>query len=308
MRSTNQRPSAAPLRALALGSLLAATCAGEELVPDATIECGPCADWNRPQEPFRVFANTYYVGTAELGSILIATDDGLILLDGALPQSVTLIDANIRALGFRTEDVRLILSSHAHFDHVGGVAALQRASGAIVAASPSSAAALRGGKPPPDDPQYASPNNTFAAVPSARVIRDGEKLAVGGAEVTAHFTPGHTPGGTTWSWRACESERCLDVVYADSLNAVSADGFRFTGSGTSGSIVAMFEESIRTVAELRCDILLSPHSGFFGMVDKLERRHEGHADAFVDASACRRYADAAAQRLEGRVAQERGAR
>jgi metallo-beta-lactamase class B len=287
---------------------LAVSCASAELVPDAPIACGPCADWNRPQEPFRVFGNTYYVGTAELSSILIATDDGLILLDGALPQSTALIDANIRALGFRTEDVRMILSSHAHFDHVGGVAALQRASTAVVAASPSSATALRAGKPTPDDPQYASPDNRFPPIPSVRVIGDGEKLAIGSTAVTARFTPGHTPGGTTWSWRSCEGERCVDIVYADSLNAVSADGFRFTGSDTSPNITAAFEESIRTVADLPCDILLSPHSGFFGMVDKLQQRREGHADAFIDVGACRNYAAAAAERLERRVAQERGAR
>jgi metallo-beta-lactamase class B len=291
-----------------LATFLSATAAGADLVPDAAIECGPCADWNRPQESFRVFGNTYYVGTAELSSILIATNDGLILLDGALPQSAVLIDANIRALGFQTENVRLIVSSHEHFDHVGGVAALQRASGAVVAASPSGAAALRAGKPTPDDPQYASPDNAFPPVASVRVIRDGEKLAVGNAEITALFTPGHTPGATSWSWRACEGERCVDVVYADSLTAVSSDGFRFTGSDTSAGIVSTFERSIRKVGNLRCDVLLSPHSGFFGMRDKFRQLHEGQADAFIDPRACRGYAAAASARLEGRVAQERGAR
>ena len=285
-----------------------ATTAAADLVPDAAIECGPCADWNRPQEPFRVFGNTYYVGTVELASILIATNDGLILLDGALPQSAASIDANIRALGFRTEDVRLIVSSHEHFDHVGGIAALQRASDAVVAASPSSAAALNGGIPTPDDPQYASPGNAFPPVASVRIIRDGEKLAVGSAEITAHFTPGHTPGATSWSWQACEGERCVDVVYADSLTAVSSDGFRFTGSDTTAGIVNTFERSIRKVGNLRCDILLSPHSGFFGMRDKAQRLREGDTDAFIDAGACRGYAAAAAARLKSRVAQERGAR
>jgi metallo-beta-lactamase class B len=248
------------------------------------------------------------VGTAELSSILIATSNGLILIDGALPQSAALIDANIRALGFLTEDVRLIVSSHEHFDHVGGIAALQRASHAVVYASPSSAAALRSGKPTPDDPQYAVPDNGFPPVPSVRVVRDGATLSVGSAGVTAHFTPGHTPGGTTWSWRACERDRCLEVVYADSLNAVSSDDFLFTGGDAGASIVDSFENSIRTVADLPCDILLSPHSGFFGMRDKLQRLREGQADVFLNPGACRAYAGAAADRLEQRVAQERAAR
>ena len=111
--------------------------------------------WNAAHEPFRVFGNTYYVGVAGLSSVLVASDQGLILLDGGLPQSAPLIDASIRKLGFRTEDVRLILNSHTHYDHAGGIAALQRVSGAIVAASASGARAIESGGPPADDPQYA---------------------------------------------------------------------------------------------------------------------------------------------------------
>src|SRR5262245_43364058 len=105
-----------------------------QLVPDSPIECPQCITWNVPLQPFRVFGNTYYVGTAELSAILITGDDGLVLLDAALPQSAPLIDANIRALGFDTANVRLILNSHTHFDHAGGIAALQRATRATVAA------------------------------------------------------------------------------------------------------------------------------------------------------------------------------
>jgi metallo-beta-lactamase class B len=290
---------------IAAAVLLAAATTAAELTPDAPIDCSSCASWNRPQEPFRVFGNTYYVGTAGLSAILIAADDGLILLDGALPQSAPLIDANIRALGFRTEDIRLIVSSHAHFDHVGGIAALRRASGAAVAASPSSAAALRAGRPTPDDPQFTIPNNGFPALTDVQVIGDGRTLAVGNVEITAHFTPGHTPGGTTWSWQSCDEGRCLDIVYADSLNAVSADGFRFTGRDPSSSIVDAFRRGIRTVENLPCDILLSPHPGFFDMEGKLRRLDEGAADVFVDAAACRTYAAAAAERLDRRAAEER---
>jgi len=283
---------------------LTATTAAAPLVADAPIDCGQCATWNQPQEPFLVFGDTYYVGTTELAAILITTAEGLILLDAALPQSAALIDANIRALGRRTEELRLIVSSHAHFDHVGGIAALQRASGATVVASPSSAAALGNGRPTPDDPQYAVPNNAFPAVTDVRVIANGETLTVGHVKITAHFTPGHTPGGTTWTWQSCEGERCLDLVYADSLNAISADTFRFTGSSQGSALVDAFRDSIRTVAELPCDILLSPHPGFIAMEDKLRRRSEGEADAFIDMTACAAYAAAAASRLEQRVAAE----
>lgn len=281
--------------------------ADAQIVADAPIDCSACEAWNAPHEPFRVFGNTYYVGTAELAAILITGDDGSVLLDGALPQSAPLIDRNIAALGFSTADVRLIVNSHTHFDHAGGIAALQRASGAGVAASPSAAEALRAGAPNANDPQFLIANNGFPPVRNVRVVRDGETLRVGNAEITAHFTPGHTPGGTTWSWRACEGARCLDLVYADSLNAVSAEEFRFSGGAGNPSIVDLFERGIRTVEALPCDILLTPHPGFFGMQDKLARRSAGDADAFVDANACRAYAGAARTRLEQRIATERAA-
>lgn len=288
-----------------LFAAIAATHAETRLIPDAPSRCDACAEWNQPQAPFRIFGNTYYVGTAQLSAILIRTNDGLILIDGALPQSAPLIDANIRALGFDTAEIKLIVTSHTHFDHVGGVAALQRATGAMVAASPSSAQALREGRPTSDDPQFASPDNRFPRVVDVTVIADGEALNVGDVAITPHFTPGHTPGGTTWTWRSCEQERCLNIVYADSLNAVSADGFLFTTRSGRSPLVDNFRRSIRTVEALPCDILLSPHSDFFGMADKLRRRGEGQSDVFVDPTACRRYVAAASARLDRRIATER---
>jgi metallo-beta-lactamase class B len=282
----------------------AMTQAATPLAADPPKHCTDCTSWNVPQPPFRIFGNTYFVGTRELSAILVAGDDGLILLDAALPQSAPLIDAGIRALGFRTADVRLIVNSHTHYDHAGGIAALQRASGATVAASERAAEALRAGKPNPDDPQFAIEDNDFPPVPDVRVVGDGEILSVGNLRLMAHFTPGHTPGGTTWTWRSCEGDRCLDIVYADSLNPVSADGFRFSGSAGSRPVVDRFEQSIHIVEGLPCDILLSPHPGLFGMERKRRRQGAGEADAFVDPGACRAYAAAARERLERRVEQE----
>ena len=120
---------------------------------DVNASCSSCAVWNKPQRPFRIYGNTYYVGTHGLSSVLIASEGGHVLIDGALQESAPLIAANIRALGFRIEDVKLIVTSHAHFDHAGGVAELQRLSGARVAASPWSADALKRAVPR-DDPQF----------------------------------------------------------------------------------------------------------------------------------------------------------
>lgn len=272
----------------ALACAAAAAPSDPKLQPDPPISCPDCDAWNAPQEPSRVFGNTYSVGTVGLGSILVTSSAGHILLDGGLPQSAPLIDAGIRKLGFRTADVRLILNTHAHYDHAGGIAALQRATGAMVVASPAGAQALERGEPTADDPQFGfgPAKNRFPPAKSVRVVKDGEVLGVGDLAVTARFTPGHTPGSTTWTWRACEGAVCKDIVYADSLNAISAPGFRFTGE--AGRVDA-FRRSIATVRDLPCDVLLGVHP------------------AYLTARNCREYADEALGRLEQRITEERAA-
>lgn len=276
---------------------------GSTFKADAPIACDQCGVWNAPREPFRVFGNTYFVGPGGLGSVLLVSDGGLILLDGGLPQSASSIDANIRKLGFRTENVRLIVNSHAHFDHAGGIAALQRASGATVAASPAGAKAIEAGRPTSDDPQARSLG--YPAAKNVRVVKDGETLRVGDLAITAHFTPGHTLGATSWTWRSCEGSRCLNIVYADSLNAVSDDGFKFTGDQTHPSLVDTMRRSIATVAALPCDIILSVHPDFTDLDGKLKRRAASPAtDPFIDPQGCRTYAAGALMRLDQRIAQE----
>jgi metallo-beta-lactamase class B len=262
--------------------------------------CAQCAKWNEPQQPFRVYGNTYYVGTHGLSSILITSPRGHVLIDGDLQESAPTIAANIKALGFRIEDVKLILNSHVHFDHAGGIAELHKLSGAQVAASPFTARALESGHSGPDDPQYAiaPPIQRVAGV---KVIRDGETLHAGPLALTAHFTPGHTPGGTTWTWRSCEQERCLNMVYADSLTAVSADNFRFSDSPTARR---EFEKSFATDSALPCDILLTPHPGVSDLWERLEKRNKGDPEAFIDTTACKRLAEASREDFAKRLAKE----
>ena len=285
-----------------------ATALASQLQLDPPKRCFDCAEWNAPREPFRIFGNTYYVGVAQLSVLLVATDAGLIVLDGALPQSVPLIDANIRKLGFRTEDIRFILNSHAHYDHAGGIAALQRASGARVVASAAGARALERGEPTPDDPQYGLGRqaNEFPAVKGVQTVAQGEAVKLGGVSVTAHMTPGHTPGSTTWAWRSCEGNRCLDIVYADSLTAVSADGFRFTGGRGRPDVAVTFRQSIEKVGALPCDIIVSTHPSATNLEDRLKRAAAA-GDALVDPQGCRAYAGGALKRLEARIAEEKGA-
>jgi len=275
------------------------------LVPDRPIECPNCASWNQPHAPFRIYGNSYYVGPAGLSSILIATNDGLVLIDGALPQSAAVIARNIHALGFRVADIRLILNSHIHYDHAGGIASLQRASGARVAASAPATKALALGHATKDDPQFGFVTDAITYVPPRHVerITDGQVLTVGDVRLTAHMTPGHTPGGTSWTWRSCEKDRCLDMVYADSLTAVSDDTFRFTADPRR---IEAFRASIARIASLPCDILMTPHPDFFGMEDKLAaRKTNPTANPFIDRGACAAYAATASAMLDQRIAKEK---
>jgi metallo-beta-lactamase class B len=253
---------------------------GAMLEPDPPLTCGSCAEWNRPRPPFKVYGNTYFVGSLGLSSLLIATEEGLVLIDVALPQSAPLIDANIQALGFRTTDLKYILTSHAHFDHVGGLRSMQRYTGASVLASRETARALALGHPVPEDPQFegASNSSDFPA--------------------------------TTWTWSSCEGGRCLDMVYVDSLTAVSNDTYRFTGGDGRPGIVDTFRKSLRKVKALPCDVVISTHPSATGMDDKVARRATlalapgAAGDPFVDPGACRALAAGALKALDARVAQE----
>ena len=262
--------------------------------------CTSCAEWNAPQDPFRIHHNTYYVGTRGLSAILITSEEGHVLIDGALPNSAPRILENIRSLGFDPADIELILNSHTHFDHAGGFAALQRATGARVAASPASASVLERGRNGRDDPQYG----VLLDIPPLEEVErftPGDTLRVGSLGVISHETAGHTPGGTSWSWHSCDpADRCVSIVYADSQTPVSAPGFRFTDSKTYPDAIADFERGHRTLEQLSCDILITTHPGASAFWDRLENGAEG----LIDAEACRKYAASARRQLSERVRRE----
>jgi metallo-beta-lactamase class B len=261
------------------------------------------AEWTQAQAPFRVFGNTYYVGTRGLSSILITSNAGHVLIDGAMRQSATVIVDNIRALGFRAADVKLILNSHIHYDHAGGIGLLQRLTGARVAASPSSAAVLKSGRSGPDDPQYGlvRPIDT---VPDVQVIVDGAVLRVGSLSVQGYFTAGHTRGGTSWTWRSCEGARCVNIVYADSMTPVSADGFKFSDNQTYPQAVADFRKSIAFLRTTPCDLLLTPHPDATGLWSRVAKRDAGDEDGLIERGHCVRYANRAENGLRARLARE----
>ena len=267
--------------------------------------CAKCAEWNIPHKPFRIFGNSYYVGTHGLSSILITSERGHVLIDGALPQSAKQIADNIRALGFDVGDIKVIVNSHVHFDHAGGIAALQRLSHARVLASGWSANVLRSGRPGKGDPQYIG-GVSIAPVTNVERLHDGEEIRVGEISITAHITPGHTPGGTSFTWKTCEGPICRNMVYADSLTPVSSGAFRFTSSRDYPRAQADFEKSFAFLETTPCDILITTHPEVSLLWERLEARGRGTSpDPMVNSGACRELAEHGHQQLRERFAEER---
>lgn len=285
-----------------LGALLAAPLSAQHYSPK---ECPSCAGWNAPHAPTKLFGNSFYVGTDGLSAILITSPAGHVLIDGGLPESAPLILQNIVALGFRVQDVKLILNSHDHYDHAGGIAELARASGAVVAASASSARTMRAGISGANDPQYAM-LLAYPKVPRVREIANGDTVRVGALALVAHFTPGHTAGGTTWSWRSCEGARCLDMVYADSQTPISDSSFRYAGDPRYPMAAADFGRGHARIEQLRCDVLITPHPSATKLWERLSAT--GDAPGLIDADACKRYAATSRAALAKRLATEASSR
>ena len=185
-----------------------------------------------------------------------------------------------------------------HYDHAGGIARLQRDSGATVLVRKPAAAALEQGRGDRGDPQFLIARS-FPPAHNVKAIADGEVVHLGALALTAHATPGHTPGSTTWTWQSCESGRCLQIVYADSLSAISDDAYCYSSANGLG---AAFRQSIESVGALPCDILLTPHPDASAMWTRLGPRATA---PLIDADACHRYAAGALENLDARLARER---
>jgi metallo-beta-lactamase class B len=258
-----------------LGALIAAAaCARGAVAPAGqatTVSTRPALStpehmrgWNLPTAPFRIVGNIHYVGTNEMAVFLLTTPAGHILIDSAFEESVPLIRDSVGKLGFRIEDVRLLVSSHAHLDHVGGHAMMKRITGAQVLASAPDAALIRsgGGGPLAFDMRWQP-----CAVD--RVLADGEEIALGGTTMVAHLTAGHTPGATTWTTKVSEGGRTLDVLFFSS--ATLFDGTPLVNNRDYPGIVADFERSYAFWHTQRCDVFLAPHASFFDLEAKRQK-------------------------------------
>ncbi|MGZ2412128.1 metallo-beta-lactamase class B [Sphingomonas sp. F9_3S_D5_B_2] len=261
--------------------------------------CNDNDEWAKPAPPVRIHGNTYLVGTCGISAILITGTDGNILIDGGPEEAADLIAANIRALGFRVGDTRLILHSHEHFDHVGGIAELQRLSGATVIASVPAAKVLASGLASADDPQFGI-NKPFPAVSVGRTVGDGGEIRLGNLMLTAMATPGHTSGALSWRWVSCDGGVCRTIVYADSLSPVSRDDYRFSDHPAR---LAAFRSSIAKVAASPCEIVLTPHPSASHMRDRLALGRP-----LLDPEGCRSYAAELTEHLDARLAKEAAAK
>jgi metallo-beta-lactamase class B len=290
------------LRSTLLCGLLALALPVASLASDtpAAKACADDAGWNDPATPLQVYGNTWYVGTCGITALLVTSDDGHILVDAGTPQAGPLILANIRALGFKPEDVRAIVFSHEHNDHAGSLAELQRATGAPVYARAPAVGTLKRGMPDRRDPQLevAEP---IAPVERVVTLADDGVVRVGPLALQAVASPGHTPGGTSWTWRSCEGDTCHQMVYADSLTAISDDVYRYSDDAAHPGYTAAFRGTLARVAALDCDILVTPHPSASALWTRIGPRANAPR---VDRGACRAYAQKASERLDKRLADE----
>lgn len=294
---------AAPFFAAILASVnsAAAPALSADPADDQRGWAGACADsdgWDKPGPPFRIFGNSYYVGTCGIAAILITSTKGHILIDSGTDKGADVVLDNIRALGFKPTDVAILLASHEHYDHVGGFAKLQEATGAKVFATPAAAQVLSTGKDAPADPQFGM-HPPMRPVKQVSVIREGQKVRYNrdGLVLTPLFTPGHTPGATSWQWQSCDGKQCRMIVYADSLSPISSDSYRFSDHS---DYVKAFRKGLSAIAAARCDILLTPHPSASGMRERLQRGDLTSGGV----GQCRTYAQRKSADLQARLAKE----
>jgi metallo-beta-lactamase class B len=240
--------------------------------------------WNQPVKPYRIIGNVWYVGASGVTSFLITTSKGHILLDGGLPETAPQIKQNVARLGFKLTDIKILLNSHAHYDHAGGLAELKELTGAKLMATEADAALLaRGGK---DDFTWGD-KYAYQPVKADRVLRDGDRVELGEVTLTARLTPGHTRGSTTWTMKAPDGGKQYDVVFATS---VSAPGYKLVNNDKYPQIADDYRRSFQILKSLPCDVFLGPHAEFFSMKEKMARIEQGEKpNPFIDPDGYREY-------------------
>jgi metallo-beta-lactamase class B len=244
------------------------------------------ADWTTPFPPHRIADNLYYVGSQGLASYLITTPQGHILINSSLETSVPLIRESVEKLGFKFSDVKILLISHAHWDHCAGSALLKEKTGAKYFVMKEDVAVVEsGGKA---DFQYGgNADNQYRPAKVDRVLHDGDKVQLGDAVLVAHLTPGHTKGTTTWTMKATDHGKSYDVVIVGSPNV--NPGYKLVGNEKYPQIAQDYERTFKVLKSLPCDIFLGAHGAYYGMEAKVVRMKNDGPNPFIDPDGYKAY-------------------
>ena len=261
--------------------------------------CGERNGWSDPAPPAHIHGRSWYVGTCGITVVLVETSAGLVLIDTGPVEAAPHVLANIKALGFDPRQVKWVLMTHEHFDHVGGMAEVLRATGAKLLTGAGAAEVMRTGKPAADDPQASwLVESPMEPVKVSRVLAHRGKLSVGDTRFTIYENATHSPGSTSWSWRSCEAGQCLTIALADSNSTISTDDYHFSDHPER---VEAAREGLRVLERLPCDLMLSPHPGQSDLLERLS----GTAP-LAEPNACVAYSARGSMRLADRLANEAG--
>ena len=282
-----------------LAAVLLALGVGQERVGAQTIP-----EWTKPFPPFRIAPNLYYVGSKGLANYLITTPKGHILINSDLEANVPMIRSSIEALGFKFSDVKILLISHAHWDHDGGSSLIKQLTGARYMVMDADVPVVEsGGK---SDFQYGNlPGGLYPATKVDRVLHDGDEVKLGGAVLVARLTPGHTKGTTTWTMKVTEAGRRRDVVIVGSPNV--NPGYRLVGNAQYPGITEDYERTFRVLKALECDYFLGAHGSYFDMEAKYARFHAGDSAAFIDPEGYRTFVADREQAFRAELARQKAA-
>jgi metallo-beta-lactamase class B len=244
------------------------------------------SDWTEPFPPHHIVGNIYYVGTRGLASFLITTREGHILINSDLESTVPMIRENVEKLGFHFSDVKILLISHAHFDHAAGSAMVKKMTGAKYMVMDADVPVIEsGGKA---DFQYGdSPEMQYAATKVDRVLHDGDEVKLADAVLVAHLTPGHTRGCTTWTMKVADGGKTFNVVIVGSPNV--NPGYKLVNNAAYPQIARDYEAGFEVLKSLPCDIFLGAHGSYYGMESKFARANKGGGNPFIDPEGYKRY-------------------
>jgi metallo-beta-lactamase class B len=243
-------------------------------------------EWTQPFPPHRIISNVYYVGSAGLASFLITSPQGHILINSNLESSVPQIKQSVEKLGFHFKDIKILLISHAHFDHCAGSALIKQLTGAKYMVMDADVPEIEdGGR---SNFQYShSPNMFYKPAKVDRVLHDGDEVRLGDVVLTAHITPGHTKGCTTWTLRVVENGKPYDVVIVGSPNV--NPGYKLVNNAQYPQIAQDYVRTFQTLRSLPCDIFLGAHGSYYGMEEKFSRIAKGGFNPFLDPAGYKAY-------------------